>query len=88
MFDVTVTTDVDGIHVKVTTPVAVREDVYAWALPSKDGALASRLARAVQAGVVLTNPVVKTDVNGKTYVSAESQVMGRHMNADLKRLGY
>ena len=88
MFDVTVTTDVDGVTVTVTTPVTDREDVYAWALPSKDGALASRLARAVQAGAVLTNPVVKTDVNGKTYVSVDSQVMGRHMNADLKRLGY
>jgi hypothetical protein len=88
MFNVTVTTDVDGVTVKVTTPMTDREDVYAWALPSKGRALASRLARAVQAGAVLKNPVVKTDVNGKTYVSAESQVMGRHMNADLKRLGY
>jgi len=54
MFDVTVTTDVDGVTVKVTTPVTDREDVYAWALPRKGGALASRLARAVQAGVVKT----------------------------------
>jgi hypothetical protein len=88
MFDVTVTTDVDGIHVTVTTPVTDREDVYAWAIPSKHDALASRLARAVRDGAVLKNPVVKTDVNGKTYVSVDSQVMGRHMNADLKRLGY
>ena len=88
MFDVTVTTDVDGIHVTVTTSVTDRDDVYAWAIPSKHDALASRLARAVQAGVVLTNPVVKTDVNGRTYVSCDSQVLGRRMNADLKRLGY
>ena len=88
MFDVTVTTGVDGIHVTVTTPVADREDVYAWALSRKDGVLASRLARAVRDGVVLTNPVKKTDVNGKTYISVDSQILGRRMNADLKRLGY
>lgn len=88
MFDVTVTTGVDGIHVTVTTKVTDRGDVYAWAIPSKQEALASRLARAVRDGAVLTNPVVKTDVNGKTYVSCDSQILGRRMNADLKRLGY
>ena len=31
---------------------------------------------------------VTLDVNGKTYVSAASQVLGRRMNADLKRLGF
>lgn len=88
MFDVRVTTGIDAIHVVVTTKVTDRERVFGWAIPPKQEALASRLARAVQAGVVLTNPVVKTDVNGKTYVSVDSQVLGRRMNADLKRLGY
>ena len=88
MFDVRVTTDVGGIHVAVTTKVTDRDDVYAWAIPSKHDALASRLARAVRDGAALTNPVVKTDVNGKTYISVDSQILGRRMNADLKRLGY
>lgn len=88
MFDVKVTSGVGAIHVTVTTKVTDRDDVYAWAIPSKQEALASRLARAVRDGAVLTNPVVKTDVNGKTYVSCDSQVLGRRMNADLKRLGY
>ena len=88
MFDVRVTGGVGAIHVTVTTKVTDRDDVYAWAIPRKDGALASRLARAVRDGAVLTNPVVKTDVNGKTYISVDSQVLGRRINADLKRLGY
>ena len=88
MFDVKVTSGVGAIHVVVTTKVTDRERVYGWALSPKQGALASRLARAVRDGAVLTNPVVKTDVNGKTYVSCDSQILGRRINADLKRLGY
>ena len=88
MFDVRVTGGVGAIHVTVTTSVTDRERVYGWALSPKQQALAARLARAVQAGVVLKNPVKKTDVNGKTYISVDSQVLGRRINADLKRLGY
>lgn len=47
-----------------------------------------RLMAACEAGVLFKSPEVKTDVNGKTYVDAICMVSGRHINADLKRLGY
>ena len=50
--------------------------------------LAERLVKAIHAGVVFPDPKVKTDVYGKTYVEATCKVMGRYLNADLKRLGY
>ena len=51
-------------------------------------ALANRLARAIRAGVVFTNPEVKTDINGKTYLESKCNVMGKYANSDLKRLGF
>lgn len=50
--------------------------------------LANRLKAAIEAGVVCTEPEIETDVNGKTYVNHGHEVIGRTMNADLKRLGY
>jgi hypothetical protein len=50
--------------------------------------LADRLARAVDAGVVMIDPEVRTDIYGGTYVSSTSVVSGKRLNADLKRLGY
>lgn len=50
--------------------------------------LAERLKRAIEAGVVYYDAQVKVDVNGATYVQANSRVLGRIMNADLKRLGF
>lgn len=49
---------------------------------------AQRLERALRAGVVYENPVIKTDIGGSTYVSARSRVMAKYVNADLKKLGY
>lgn len=50
--------------------------------------LAQRLADAIASGKVYTDAEVKVDVDGNTYVAATSRVMGRHLNADLKRLGF
>jgi hypothetical protein len=50
--------------------------------------LARRYQAAVMAGQVFHGGVVKADVNGATYVAATSRVMGKHANADLKRLGF
>lgn len=50
--------------------------------------LADRLVRAIDAGVVFDRPQVVVDVAGKTYVSASCKVLGRTLNADLKKLGY
>jgi len=47
-------------------------------LPAKQGALAKRLARAIEAGKAVTV------VGGVKSVN----VMGRYMNSDLKRLGF
>jgi hypothetical protein len=50
--------------------------------------LADRLVAAVNAGVVLYDATIKTDINGRTYVCSTSRVMGKYANADLKKLGF
>ena len=50
--------------------------------------LADRLARATAVGAVHQAPTIKTDIHGNTYVDARCRVLGRHLNADLKRLGF
>lgn len=50
--------------------------------------MARRLERALRAGAVYDSPRIATDVNGKTYVEGSAKVMGRYMNADLRRLGF
>ena len=54
----------------------------------KDKRMAERLAAAINAQAVFYGAEVRTDVNGKTYVNAPSRVLGRMMNADLRRLGF
>jgi hypothetical protein len=65
-----------------------RTECISFGLKLTHGKLAQRLASAIDAGKIFTNPSIKTDVNGKTYVDARSTVMGRYLNADLKRLGF
>lgn len=50
--------------------------------------VAERLRCAINAGVVFTDPTLERDINGKTYVQARSHVLGKRMNADLRRLGF
>lgn len=54
----------------------------------KDMKTAARLQRAYYAGAAYDTPTIQTDVNGKTFVWAPTRVLGRTMNADLKKLGY
>lgn len=54
----------------------------------KDQRMADRLGDAMLAGAVYYNAEVRTDVNGNTYVNASSHVLGRMINADLRRLGF
>jgi hypothetical protein len=63
-----------------------RTDGIGFAAPN--ARVAARLVRAINAGAVFTDTQIKTDTNGHTYVSAQSLVMGRTLNADLTRLGY
>ena len=61
-----------------------------WAFPpTKAGyKLATRLAAAIRAGVAVSEPVVKFDINGRTYASVEVKVIGWRINADLTRMGF
>ena len=65
-----------------------RPDVGGWGLPLADRRLADRLARAVEAGAAFGCVRRCTDVGGKSYISAGHAVLGRKLNADLRRLGY
>lgn len=85
------TRDADGIHVKATftSPVPTdRGGSYGWGLRPTHARLAQRLVAAINDGVIFTNFRMGTDVNGKTYLSATSNILGRTLNADLTRLGY
>lgn len=55
---------------------------------ANDKALIGRYVAALRAGVVYSSAKVRTDVNGETYVSTTSKVLGRYLNADLRRLGF
>jgi hypothetical protein len=71
----------------VDPSVCDRHDfVDAWFLGNAK--LAARLVRAIEAGKALRVVGVSTDCGGRTYLSTESQVLARMMNADLKRLGF
>lgn len=50
--------------------------------------LSQRMVNAILADAVFYKPEIRTDTHGKTYVHASSRVMGKYMNADLKRLGF
>jgi len=51
-------------------------------------AIAKRLTAAIEAGAVFHDFEVRRDVNGKTFLGYSSRVLGRMMNADLRRLGF
>lgn len=66
-----------------------RPSVGGWMLSAKARPLAERLKRAIEAGAVFTAGRIATDVDGRTYVATTGpRVLGRTLNADLKRLGY
>jgi hypothetical protein len=50
--------------------------------------IAPRLVAACNAGVLFVGDQVVKDVDGKTYVDTVCQVTGRHLHADLKKLGF
>ena len=65
-----------------------RPSTGGFGLAAQHGKLAARLVAAINAGAVYTGAAVVRDINGASYVSASCQVLGRTMNADLKRLGF
>lgn len=76
------------VIVYVVKPKVDRTRHHAWRLRAGDESLACRLASAVEAGVVFTNFQVLRDIYGKTYLQSNCSVLGRRMNADLRRLGF
>lgn len=70
----------------------LKEEVrgLAWCCGKKNRghALANRLKRAFEAGAILPNPKIMTRDNGTQWVSADLNILGRRMNADLKRVGF
>jgi hypothetical protein len=61
---------------------------FSWGVKSTHRKLAERLKAAILAGVVFYKIQKGTDANGQTYPTFSCRVSGRHMNADLKRLGF
>jgi hypothetical protein len=57
-------------------------------LAAKDTAKAQRLQRCMESGAAFDFVGIATDVAGQTFVHYNSRVYGRHLNADLKKLGY
>lgn len=69
-----------------------RPNVGGYGLKATHRKLASRLAAALACPTVYTarpgHCELKTDINGQTYISAFAPIIGRTLNADLKRLGF
>lgn len=69
-----------------------RDHVFGWSVglaeSKKSKALAQRLSAAILAGAAFGPAEVRKDIHGRTYLSANSPIMGRRMNADLARLGF
>ena len=66
-----------------------RPHVGGWTVGVNKMALAQRLKTATEAGVTITTDgTVLTDNDGDTYLDTAMHVLGRRMNADLKRLGF
>lgn len=64
-----------------------RPIVCGWSVGT-DWCLANRLKKAVESGAVFCMLEFLTDKHGETYIGATDLILGRRMNADLKRLGY
>lgn len=82
--------DRDGITVQAVWDGVDRPTTHGYGLldtPSHRK-LALRLKAAIEAGVVYPDPKIAVDNFGQTYVQASAKVMGKYMNADLKRLGF
>lgn len=89
--DVAPANDGDYSYVSVHPVWTLRdgtEDVGSgWGV--KDMRMARRLEAAILAGVVHSDPVERVrDRDGSHYVQARTTILGRMMNADLRRLGF
>lgn len=86
------TAETDGKpYLLVGTKCVERPDLptrYGIGLKITHQALAQRLVRAINAGVVFTDVCIKTDVHEQEYVSFTNTINTRVLNAELKRKGF
>lgn len=59
-----------------------------WSLKPTDYPLAVRLVAAIKDGVIYTNARVQKNSIGQTYVAHGYSISNRHVDRDLKRLGF
>lgn len=88
LIDVQVTPKGKTGHIDVT-PIwggVDRPNGFGWTVGNQR--LADRLVLAIMAGAVFEDPRVREDINGRTYVTGTAKVLGRYLNADLRKLGY
>jgi hypothetical protein len=65
--------------------------VHGWGLgapSSRTWKLAERLQKAVLAGKAFGPASAKVDIHGASYISGPALIMGRYLNADLKKAGF
>lgn len=85
--DVTITPDEPGLFsVRTVWANVDRPDGLGYVVRGRP--LAERLARAITEGAVFYDVRARLDYNGLTFATHRSRVLGRMMNADLRRLGY
>lgn len=67
-----------------------RPSTGGWSFLLEDKALAERLTKAINDGMVYTNPTVMKDFYGKSYVVGTRLIntTGRHLKKSLKTIGY
>lgn len=67
-----------------------RSDVAAWSFHAKQRPLAERLKKCIEDGKAFLGYLIETDEDGHTYIAQENAAFfhGRHMNVELKKLGY
>jgi hypothetical protein len=91
-FSSDLTTDDDGILVKAYCRNAGLDRILvaSWGLDLRTD-LALRLCAAIDAGAATPGGEIRTDVNGRTFLSTRMVILaglnGR-LNADLERLGF
>src|SRR5688572_28516981 len=67
-----------------------RPHTFGWSLKDTPAnrKLALRLTRGIFEGAVVKFTGIRKDCYETSYVDADYKVSGKHMNADLNRLGY
>lgn len=88
--EVRIEKDEDGLHVFPVWQGVDRPQTGGVALPDTPSGrnLADRLKKAIEAGVAYRGLAIRQDNAGQTYVATDARVLGRTLNADLRRLGF